>query len=685
MNADPNGSVIAPAAYQPPEQRERQKSSLRPATVALIIAGLAAAGFLWFIFTAKSVRIAIDPAPDSFTLSGGFQFALGQTWLLREGRYSIRASTDGYEPLDVEFDVASDRNQLIELAMTKLPGRITFSIAPDGADVLIDGQVIGQSPLSEALIGAGEHELLIRHPLYFESQKLIRIEGMDQEQVFNLALEPNYGTVSVATEPVSAAITIDDSELADATPVALKLPPGNHVLQLKAPGFKRAFADVTVQVGEEQTLPTVVLSPADGLVSITSQPSGAGVTVGGKYRGSTPLEIELEPGRSHQIRIFKAGFEAVERRLAIASGAEESLGLRLTQLTGTVDVVSKPAGATVLVDGKARGTSPVTLELPAKPHVIQLRLDGYAGFRKRLEPKANFRQSVSVALLTEREARLAALKPSYDTSAGQAMKLITPETFTMGASRREPGRRSNETLRTTRMTRLYYLSEHEVTNAQFRAFATGHDSGEFEENTLNKDDQPVVDVSWHDAAGYANWLSKKEQRDPYYEMEFGKVIGIKGSSLGYRLPMEAEWAWAARAQSDGSSARFAWGPALPPPERFANLADRSAAHVVGRIVFGYNDNYVVSAPVGSFAADAPRAQPILHDMAGNVAEWMHDYYEIGNSDELTDPTGPDTGEFRVIRGSSWKHGTMTDTRLSFRDYGIDGREDIGFRLARYAE
>ncbi|MCR9278864.1 MAG: PEGA domain-containing protein [Pseudomonadaceae bacterium] len=685
MSTEPNASVIAPAPYQPPEQREAQSSRLRVSTIVLLVVGAAAAAFLWFIFTAKSVRIIIEPTPDTFALSGGFQFALGKTWLLREGRYRIQSTAVGYEPLDVEFDVASDRNQLIELAMDKLPGRVTFTVEPDGTEVFIDGTSIGNTPLPEIQIAAGEHELLLQHPLYFETQQIINIDGMDTEQAFTVALEPNYGTVAVATEPVSAAVTLDDSTLSEATPAVLQLPPGDHVLQFKAPGYKRRFADVSVSIGEEQSLPTLKLSPADGLVSINSSPSGAGVTVGGQFRGSTPLEIELTPGRSHQLRVFKAGFKAIEQRIEVASGAEESLSLRLSRLTGTVEIVSKPAGATVLVDGQARGTSPLTLTLPAKPHVIQLRLDGYAGFRKRLEPKADFRQSVNVALLTEREARLAALKPSYETSAGQAMKLMTPTTFTMGASRREPGRRSNETLRSTRMTRLYYLSEHEVTNAQFRAFATGHDSGEFEENTLNKDDQPVVDISWHDAAGYANWLSKQEQREPYYEMEFGKVTGVNPSSLGYRLPMEAEWAWAARAQSDGSSARFAWGPALPPPERFANLADRSAAHVVGRIVFGYNDNYVVSAPVGSFAADAPLANPVLHDMAGNVAEWMHDYYEIGNSDERTDPTGPAAGEYRVIRGSSWKHGTMTDTRLSFRDYGIDGREDIGFRLARYAE
>ena len=75
----------------------------------------------------------------------------------------------------------------------------------------------------------------------------------------------------------------------------------------------------------------------------------------------------------------------------------------------------------------------------------------------------------------------------------------------------------------------------------------------------------------------------------------------------------------------------------------------------------------------------------IYDLAGNVAEWAHDFYEIPNADAVVDPLGPETGEYRVIRGSSWMHGTITDLRISFRDYGLDGRQDLGFRVARFAE
>ena len=230
------------------------------------------------------------------------------------------------------------------------------------------------------------------------------------------------------------------------------------------------------------------------------------------------------------------------------------------------------------------------------------------------------------------------------------------------------------------LQRLFYLGIKEVSNAQFKAFASGHDSGAYEDQPLNKDDQPVAMVSWHDAARYCNWLSRQENLPLFYAEEFGKVTSFNPSATGYRLPSEAEWAWAARHQENGELLRFPWGEALPPPNRHGNYADRSAGHLVGRIIFGYNDNYAVAAPVGTFEANAKG----IFDLGGNVAEWVNDFYQHP-APENTPPLGPAAGEYHVIRGSSWMHGTTTDLRLSFRDYGADGRRDLGFRIARFAE
>ena len=75
------------------------------------------------------------------------------------------------------------------------------------------------------------------------------------------------------------------------------------------------------------------------------------------------------------------------------------------------------------------------------------------------------------------------------------------------------------------------------------------------------------------------------------------------------------------------------------------------------------------------------------DLGGNVAEWVHDVYAIPPADAPLErtPSGPPRGELHVILGSSFLHGTVTELRLSYRDYGTKPRPDVGFRVARYAE
>jgi formylglycine-generating enzyme required for sulfatase activity len=177
-------------------------------------------------------------------------------------------------------------------------------------------------------------------------------------------------------------------------------------------------------------------------------------------------------------------------------------------------------------------------------------------------------------------------------------------------------------------------------------------------------------------------LSQRDHLPPFYRTEGDKVIGIDKTATGYRLPTEAEWEWAART-SPGTAAerRFPWGDDFPPTDRSGNYADRAASHLVGRVIFGYNDNRIVSAPVASFPADARG----LFDIGGNVSEWANDFYEIPKEQAVRDPLGPETGEYHTIRGSSWMNGTITELRLTFRDYGTDGRPDVGFRIARFAE
>jgi formylglycine-generating enzyme required for sulfatase activity len=676
-------TLIRPTTFRPTRDDARKGAWLTEHRVHLVVAAvvLAVVWFIWFIFTAKSVQLTIDPPESSVTISGGFDLALRGIYILREGEYDLHATAPGYQPLDTPLTISGERNQAFKFALTPLPGRIDFATSPVSADVWIDGTRIGSTPLQDVEVAAGRHALSFRNSRYVPEDLVVDVQGKRVEQSFAATLKPNWANIALTSTPAGAVVFVDDQEVG-VTPGTVEVVAGSHELRLKRAGFKTWRTRIDVIAHQDQTLPPVALEAADGLLQVVSSPPGASVTANGVYHGETPLEIALTPGKAYQVRVTRAGYEGARRNVQVRSGEEQSLRVELAPLVGKVLIHTKPADAEVFIDAKSIGTGNQTLTLPARPQSLEVRKPNYATYTTRFTPQPGLTQEINVNLLTVAEARLVSLQPRRTTAAGQEMVLFSPGRFSMGASRREPGRRANEVLRDVTLTRLFYLSTTEVTNAQFKQFATGHDSGLYEDQKLNADTQPAVKVTWQEAALYCNWLSERDHLPLFYKTEFGKVVGVDMRATGYRLPTEAEWEWAARTV-DGSTAekRFPWGDTFPPPDRSGNYADRSSANLVGRGVFGYNDNQIVTAPVKTFPADARG----LYDIGGNVAEWVNDFYEIPNGEPQHDPMGPPTAEYHVIRGSSWMNGTITDLRLSFRDYGTDGRPDLGFRIARFAE
>jgi formylglycine-generating enzyme required for sulfatase activity len=95
----------------------------------------------------------------------------------------------------------------------------------------------------------------------------------------------------------------------------------------------------------------------------------------------------------------------------------------------------------------------------------------------------------------------------------------------------------------------------------------------------------------------------------------------------------------------------------------------------------YSDGEAVSAPVGSYPANAYG----MFDLGGNVAEWIQDFYvadAVEATQRVDDPLGPEAGRAHVIRGSTWRSATAADLRVAARASGTEPRADLGFRMAR---
>lgn len=682
-----HASPIEPSAFQPLDtatgETSREFQPLR-----WIIAGL---GLLFllimgFLLTSRSLQVTVvAQAPASIDISG-FALPFGERYLLRPGDYTIEASAEGYHPFTTDVTVTDSDSQTVELVLLPLPGVISIESQPEGARVIVDDQHLGDTPLADLALEAGERKILIEAERYLPLQQSFEVTGRQLPQQLSVALEPAWAEVSISSEPDGAEVLID-GETVGTTPAVLEVLQGEHQLMLQQTAFANWQQDLEIVAGQAQDLGTVKLQPAAGLLQLSSRPSGANVTLNGEFQGQTPLELEIAPGRSHRLAVFKPGYRRHSETVQLEAAGSDSRTISLRAQLGEVRFRISPAEAEIRVNGQPRGKGSQVLSLPAVAHRVEISLPGYATVKRNITPRPGLEQLVDVTLQTEAQARAARIKPEITTALGQTLLLFNPADsatadFTMGASRREPGRRANEVLHPVSLRRSFYMQTTEVTNAQFRLFTASHDSGQIEGKSLNRDHQPVVQVSWQQAASFCNWLSKREGLPPFYRETNGIITGYNPSATGYRLPTEAEWAWTARSSGE-QLLKFPWGDSFPPSNPVENYADSSSAFVTGRVLTSYKDGHVVSAPVASF----PATNKGLYDLGGNVAEWTHDVYTIpsANGTVQTDPLGSQSGDNYVIRGASWSHSRISELRLSYRDYGQAGRDDVGFRIARYAE
>jgi formylglycine-generating enzyme required for sulfatase activity len=190
---------------------------------------------------------------------------------------------------------------------------------------------------------------------------------------------------------------------------------------------------------------------------------------------------------------------------------------------------------------------------------------------------------------------------------------------------------------TVTITKPFYMGKYPVTQGQWQV-VMGANPSQFKNRK-----HPVENVSWEDAHTFIERLNRRQGCDDY------------------RLPTEAEWEYACRA---GSTASFPWG---------------NDEHKLAEHAWYFGNSGQMTHPVGE---KTPNAWG-LHDMLGNVWEWVQDWYGEYENGPVTDPAGPPTGTARVVRGGCWCNSTAWDCRPTDRDFWMkpDFRfGGVGFRL-----
>lgn len=252
---------------------------------------------------------------------------------------------------------------------------------------------------------------------------------------------------------------------------------------------------------------------------------------------------------------------------------------------------------------------------------------------------------------------------------------INGGTYLMGSPETEMQRETDEVQHEV-IVSDFYIGRYEVTQKAYEE-VIGENPSNFKGENL-----PVENVTWYEAIEYCNKLSKKDGLTPAYTID-GENVSWDRSANGYRLPTEAEWEYAARAET------------ITPFNTENSISDEEANYY-GHYPYGIEENYFTqenletkpgqyrqtTVAVNSFSPNKWG----LYNIHGNVAEWCFDYYGAYDLENTNNPSGPTTGTLRVNRGGGWND-YAKHLRCAYRASTTPEQKmsNIGFRVARNAD
>ena len=529
---------------------------------------------------------------------------------------------------DTEYEMEARLNQ-------------SFSIIVDtnaaGADIYIDGikkaktDANYRATIKEVMVG--EHTLKLAYNGISAEQKIV-VNGDNISFRISLntaVLKPQYVVFNV--EPKNTVVTIDGQlYTAEDGVVVAYLEGGNHTFKAEARGYHPQSGTFTVEGAKIER--TITLKGDYANVTIKAD-SGADIYVNDKKMGTTTWSGRLNSGL-YLFEARKAGYHTQSLTQQITSdNPQQSYTLpALTPIYGSADITSSPAMADITIDGKFVGRTPLQLDnLLVGTHTVKISKSGYADNTQTITISEGKTTTVNATLTKG---------ASNANIGGFEMVYVKGGTFTMGATAEQGSDAfSNEKPTHSVTVSDFYIGKYEITQAQWIA-VMGSNPSNFQGDNL-----PVEKVSWNDIQEFIQKLNAQ--------------TGKK-----FRLPTEAEWEYAARGGSQSKGYKYSGSN---------NISD----------VAWYEDNSNSKThPVGQKTPN----ELGIYDMSGNVYEWCQDWYNSSaySSSSQTNPTGPSSGSYRVLRGGSWFNGAG-NCRVSNRGgYTPDYRSNsYGFRLACLSE
>ena len=504
---------------------------------------------------------------------------------------------------------------------------VVFQMQPANAVVMLNGEMLSTADgTAMKMMKFGTYDYQVQAPDYLPEVGKVTVNDPKNKHVVNVTLKPNFSQVTLTVDN-NAEIWVNGERKGQGSWTG-NLGAGTYELETRLLNHRPQSVTRDIAASTQpQTIHLQAPIPIYGEADISSTPAMADIYINGTMRGQTPQVVEQLPIGEHQLRLSKQGYADYNGTITVREGETTPVSATLSNATN-ITITSTNPSAAIYIDGVAQGTANGTKQTSFGQHSVRLVAEGWCDYTGTIN-------------VTEQQRTFnLPMAQSYRTvtvgNVSFTMIRVDGGTFQMGATPEQQDAESNEKPVHSVTLSPYYIGETEVTQELWQA-VMGNNPSRFQGSQ-----RPVEKVSWDDCQEFIVKLNRK-------------------TGLTFRLPTEAEWEFAARGGKKSQGYQY------------------SGSNQLSDVAWYYGN----SSSGKTHDVKTKQANELgIYDMSGNVWEWCQDWEDSYSPSAQTDPTGPSSGSYRVLRGGDWDD-YAGKCRVAYRGNDSPDRRNnyLGLRLA----
>lgn len=318
-----------------------------------------------------SISIISEPVGAEVYLDGNyFGITVEDTPLdisdMLEGTYTLKFIRGGYYDWEGEILVLAKMERFVKVSLIAKPGAMNIYSEPAGAEIYVDNNYMGVTPLSLKKVAEGEHEIRLVKEKFKEWTQRVFVRSFQPSDV-KATLEVSPGTLTINSVPAGATINFKGKFVARTPHTLSNITPGEVVVNVEKENYESWTTSVFISPNSHETL-DIVLNEKKGKFTVSSKPELASVylirpgEMERKFIGTTPLlNYETTVGE-YRIEVEKEDYFSNQKDIIVLHNELTDVGIELEEKPGTIFVSTTPENARIYLDGSFKGRSPIQLD-----------------------------------------------------------------------------------------------------------------------------------------------------------------------------------------------------------------------------------------------------------------------------------------------------------------------------------